>query len=344
MGYKRLTSFEICAGAGGQALGLEQAGFHHSAVVEIDGWACETLRANRGTSGPRGPWHVMEMDVHDLDVTHLRHKIDLFAGGVPCPPFSIAGKQLGADDDRDLFPQALKLIRQLDPPAVLLENVRGLSQKRFDSYRNQILSELEHMGYRCSWKLLQSSDFLVPQLRPRFILVALKQEFAEYFAWPSTAKHQVTVGEALLGLMSENGWEGAQDWARKASSVAPTLVGGSKKHGGPDVGPTRAKEAWRRLGVKGTSIAEEAPPTGFCIDQDNLPRLTVRMGGVIQGFPEDWKWAGGKTAQWRQVGNAFPPPVAKAIGEQIKKALRKKPLPGNAEPAVFSRAQSLNSF
>lgn len=99
-------------------------------------------------------------------------------------------------------------------------------------------------------------------------------------------------------------------------------MGGSKKHGGPDVGPSRAREAWKKLGVKGSSIAEEPPHEDFPVgDENNLPRLTVPMGGVIQGFPEDWQWAGGKTAQWRQVGNAFPPPVAAAIGRAIHKAL-----------------------
>ena len=335
MSYKKLTSLEICAGAGGQALGLEAAGFHHSAVVEIDEWAAETLRLNRGKKGPKGKWPVWEIDVKQFDGTPWKHKIDLFAGGVPCPPFSIAGKQLGAEDDRDLFPEALRLIREIDPPAVLLENVKGLGQKRFAEYRRSIILELEKMGYKVFWELLQSADYGVPQLRPRFILVALKTEFAEFFAWPSTVSRHTTVGDALLELMSENGWRGAEQWAKNANSVAPTLVGGSKKHGGPDVGPTRAKQAWKILGVKGTSIAEEAPPANFPTDPDaEMPRLTVRMGGVIQGFPKDWLWAGGKTAQWRQVGNAFPPPVAQAIGESIKRALRKRPLPKSKSPAI----------
>lgn len=334
MTYKKLTSLEICAGAGGQALGLEGAGFAHQAVIEVDHWAAQTLRLNRGDSGPHGKWNVLEMDVHDFDGTPWRHKIDLFAGGVPCPPFSIAGKQLGADDDRDLFPEALRLVEEIDPPAVLLENVKGLGQKRFADYRRSIIIKLEELGYQVFWELLQAADYGVPQLRPRFILVALKKEFSEFFAWPNKVPHKITVGEALRHLMAENGWKGADKWAINANTVAPTLVGGSKKHGGADVGPTRAKQAWKELGIKGTSIAEEAPPSDFTLDsEEELPRLTVRMGGVIQGFTEDWDWAGGKTAQWRQVGNAFPPPVAEAIGRQIKNALHKRPLSKSEEPA-----------
>lgn len=320
-----LTSLEICAGAGGQALGLERAGYTHAAVVEIDKWAAETLRINRADGGPHGAWKVIEADVREISGHKWHGEIDLFAGGVPCPPFSIAGRQLGAEDERDLFPDALRLVREIEPKAVMLENVKGLGQKRFDSYRSEIIQELNELGYTVFWDLFQAADFGVPQLRPRFILVAVQHEYEDYFYWPKLVDTYQTVGEALHHLMAENGWPGADKWAEKANAVAPTLVGGSKKHGGPDVGPTRAKAAWRQLGVKGTSIAERAPGPDFPInDQDHLPRLTVQMGGVVQGFPEEWKWAGGKTAQWRQVGNAFPPPVAQAIGESIADALAKK--------------------
>lgn len=137
------------------------------------------------------------------------------------------------------------------------------------------------------------------------------------------------MGEALYHLMGENGWPGVDTWALKADSIGPTLVGGSKKHGGPDLGPSRAREAWSKLGIRGTSIADEAPGPDFPIDV--APRLTVKMGAVLQGFPEDWQFTGGKTAAWRQVGNAFPPPVAQALGVSLKNALDKKPLAGQTE-------------
>ncbi len=118
-GVSELTVVEICAGAGGQSLGLEQAGIYHAATVEIDQDACETLRLNR-----QHAWKVVEADVHHFDGRPYRG-IDLLAGGVPCPPFSVAGRQLGADDERDLFPQALRLVRECEPMAVMLENVPG---------------------------------------------------------------------------------------------------------------------------------------------------------------------------------------------------------------------------
>jgi DNA (cytosine-5)-methyltransferase 1 len=117
--------------------------------------------------------------------------------------------------------------------------------------------------------------------------------------------------------MARNGWRGANAWAKKANKIAPTLVGGSKKHGGPDLGPTRARAAWLTLGVDGRTIAEEAPPTGFT----GIPRLTVEMAARLQGFPEEWQFVGKKTHAYRQVGNAFPPPVAEAVGLQIAQAI-----------------------
>ncbi|HLI37488.1 MAG TPA: DNA (cytosine-5-)-methyltransferase [Streptosporangiaceae bacterium] len=321
-----LTSVEICAGGGGQALGLEQAGFSHEAVAELDADACETLRLNRGAV-----WKVIEGDVHGLDGRGFRG-VDLLAGGVPCPPFSIAGKQLGADDDRDLFPQALRLVREIRPRAVLLENVRGLASSRFDGYRAQVLAHLHALGYQTWWDLVHASEHGVPQLRPRFVLVALKQPWAARFRWPQPAPGpSPTVGEVLGDLMGSRGWPGADAWRARARAIAPTIVGGSRKHGGPDLGPTRARAAWKALGVDGLGIADEAPGPDF--PASRMPKLTVRMVARLQGFPDTWEFYGRKTAAYRQVGNAFPPPVARALGEAIRDALSKTaPPPRPAEP------------
>ena len=306
-----LTSVEICTGAGGQALGLEQAGFEHRAVVENDPHACNTLRANRRE------WNVIEEDLLTWDPTGYEG-IDLLAGGVPCPPFSKAGRQLGADDERDLFPRAIHLVEALKPKAVMLENVRGLLDVAFQTYRTSVEQQLKDLGYRPGWRLLNASDFGVPQLRPRVIFVAIRDGLGE-FHWPVPHPDVTapTVGQELKRFMAANGWEGADAWAEQATSIAPTLVGGSKKHGGPDLGPTRARRAWAALGVNGSTLAEHAPEPGF----DGMPRLTVQMAARIQGFPDDWEITGRKTNAYRQVGNAFPPPVAKAVGEQIKATL-----------------------
>ena len=311
----QLKSIEICAGAGGQALGLEQAGFSHVALVEIEPAACETLKLNRPE------WNVIEADIHNFTAVDYLGKIDLLAGGVPCPPFSVAGKQLGTSDDRDLFPEALRLTTECKPRAVMLENVKGIFYPKFNEYRELILNQLHLLGYKTWWRLIQSSDYGVSQLRPRALLVAIKEPWADRFEWPNVISDTIpSVGELLYKEMASNGWPGADDWANSATSIAPTLVGGSKKHGGADLGPTRARKAWANLGIDGKGIADEAPGPSF----EGMPRLTVKMAALIQGFPSNWVFSGKKTAAYRQIGNAFPPPVAKAIGKAIKEALNDK--------------------
>lgn len=306
-----LSALELCAGAGGQALGLEGAGFRHAALVEIDRFACATLRLNRPA------WHVIAEDLRTFDARPYAGT-DLVAAGLPCPPFSVAGKQLGENDERNLFPAALRIIREVRPKAVLIENVRGFLDAVFEDYRAQLKDQLKTLGYHSEWQLLNASNFGVPQLRPRVAIVALRSEFWSSFAWPKPNwTKPPTVGEILFPLMAANGWKHARFWREQANDVAPTIVGGSKKHGGPDLGPTRARAAWANLGVNGGSLAESAPDADF----EGMPRLTVPMVARLQGFPPDWKFAGSKTHAYRQVGNAFPPPVARAVAERISMAI-----------------------
>ncbi|MFH9004564.1 DNA cytosine methyltransferase [Streptomyces afghaniensis] len=379
------TSIEICAGAGGQALGLHQAGFGHLALVEIDQYAAKTLQTNV-ESHPKWAWERENCDVlPPTDVNefkrekHLqksvelleRRELDLLAGGVPCPPFSHAGKQLGKADERDLFPAMLRLIDKLNPRAVMIENVRGIMDPKFEDYRDWIKARLQSGWYRgddgqmawddglgykvCEWDILEASDFGVPQLRPRAILVAFRSDVLKdvKYEWPAaTHDDHVSVAKALEKSMYaryEPYFEGAraeqaraayERWldtahkrhkellAKGGSGIAPTLVGGSKKHGGADLGPSRAKAAWKLLGVDALGVAND-PETcrqKGTEDRDlfgpNGPMLTVQQAAIIQGFPPEWQFAGGKTAQYRQVGNAFPPPVAKAVGESIADVLR----------------------
>ena len=308
---KPLTCVEICAGAGGQALGLAMAGFVHVALVEYEEEYCNTLKQNRPE------WNIICKDVRNFDGKPYRG-VDLLAGGVPCPPFSIAGKKLGKEDERDLFPEALRLIKEIEPRAVMLENVRGFLDKGFAEYRQFILESIEKLGYNTQIRLLNASDFGVPQLRPRVVIVGIKKEENGSFSYPQgDADMTLTVGNALYDLMAENKWKYAKKWAENANRIAPTLVGGSKKHGGPDLGPVRAKKAWEELGVDGKGVANTAPESDF----EGMPRLTSRMLARIQGFPDTWTFGKKKTAACRMIGNAFPPPVAKAVGEKIKECL-----------------------
>ncbi len=250
------------------------------------------------------------------------------------PPFSIAGKQLGAEDERDLFPEILRLIEQARPRSVLLENVRGLATTKFDSYRNNLIHGLRRLDYDVDWKVLNASAYGVPQLRPRFVLVAMPYTLLERFLWPEQKAEPPTVGDAIVDLMAERGWLGADAWREKANAIAPTIVGGSMKHGGPDLGPTRAKKQWEALGVDGHGLAAFPPDADDPVDKH--PRLTVRMAARIQGFPDSWAFAGKKTSAYRQVGNAFPPPVAQAVGEAIQRVLTEQGREGERYQSLVS--------
>lgn len=381
-----LTSIEICAGAGGQAVGLHNAGFDHKALVEWDPHAVETLKAN--VAGWPGWDEKRASSLEPMDVKYFLQsdvyaslglktgELDLLAGGVPCPPFSLAGKRLGRDDERDLFPAALEIVEALQPKAVMIENVRGILEppEVFIDYRAEILATLKKIGYsvpeveeswspsyqdvvmRSVWRRLDARDFGVPQLRPRAILVAFREDIlpgdGSDFSWPVRLDgEEITVVQALKESMEERcrdfwnknqrgepaapgertGKDVYEDWLRDAEraafagrGVAPTLVGGSRKHGGADLGPTRAKRAWEAMGVNAMGVANDRES---CDPERDLfrktgPMLTVEQAAIIQGFPRGWKFQGKKTARYRQVGNAFPPPVAEAVGRAIAAVLR----------------------
>ena len=233
---------ELCAGGGGQALGLEQSGFEHLALFDIDHNCCTTLRQNRDR------WNVVQSDINHVDGTQYRG-VDLLAGGLPCPPFSVAGKQLGYADERDLFPAAIRLVDEVRPRALMLENVRGILEPRFLHYRQSILRRLKKLGYCGAWQLLNASEFGVSQHRRRAVLVAVQKLFSDKFEWPSLRRETPpTVGAKLYEQMASVGWRRAREWSELADKLAPTIVGGSSKHGGPDLGPVRAKRAWATWG------------------------------------------------------------------------------------------------
>ncbi|MEE1752327.1 DNA cytosine methyltransferase [Streptomyces sp. SP18CS02] len=321
-----LTTLEICAGGGGQAIGLEQAGFEHVGLVEQNPHACATLRLNRPG------WKVIEGDVRDfLPGPHIgQRQIDLLSGGIPCTPYSIAGKQLGSTDERDLLPEALRLARTLHPRAIMLENVSELvKSSKFKYTREKLSADLQDLGYSVRMDLVDAQNFGVPQRRVRAVVVAMRPDAFQHFNLPlGNWELPPTVGEVLEDSMGSKGWTGAKEWARLANDIAPTLVGGSMKHGGGDLGPDRAKNSWAKLAVNGNSLSDDVPDPDFVLQhgvgrggRTGYPRLTAHQAALIQGFPPDWQFAGGKTARYKQIGNAFPPPVARTVGTSIAAAL-----------------------
>jgi DNA (cytosine-5)-methyltransferase 1 len=320
-----LISLEICAGAGGLSLGLERAGFDPVMLIDIQEVACQTLRLNRPG------WEVREMDVRHFDPSNHRqvHDVDLLVGGLPrVKSTATAGRARGNDEELEILWTAIKLVHDLRPRALLLENIPDLVCKEaYASTRERIGAELERLGYGHRWFVLNAADYGVPQNRRQGILVAFRDGLLEAFQPPPPLilGFPPTVGEALGPSMAMGGWPHAEQWAAQAGEIAPTLVGGSGDRGGADLGPRGSKKAWARMGVNGGSLADQVPGPDFVWDPgrgpDGMVRLTVEQAALLQGFPPDWRFAGGKTKRYRQIGNASPPPVGEAVGEAVRTAL-----------------------
>ncbi|WP_430382625.1 DUF6339 family protein [Streptomyces sp. P10-4] len=314
----RFSSLEICAGAGAQALGLERAGFDPVMLIETKADACFTIGLNRPE------WDIVCMDVLQFR-PGLRPDVmgvDLVSGGLPRVKSLATVGRAEDTEERRVLRAAISLACEIRPKAVLFENVPGLVEDvEFDADRVWIETELLEAGLRSSWKVLNASDFNVPQNRRSGFLLALRDPYFARFTWPEPIGSPApTVGQVLGPSMSARGWPGAGHWIRRANRIAPALVGGSDRRGGADLGPTGSKKAWAALGVDGNSLGDEPPGPDFPVDDQ--PKLTVDQTAMIQSFPADWKLHGGKTSRYRQVGHAMPPPLATAVGLAIAAALR----------------------
>jgi DNA (cytosine-5)-methyltransferase 1 len=339
---RELTVLELCAGGGGQAIGLHAAGFKHVGLVEWNAAACATISINRPD------WPVINADLRDVDYEPFRG-VDLLAGGVPCTPFSAQGLRQGRDDKRDMFMEALKVVKEVRPKAIMLENVLGLFHARHLSYRVEILARLARMGYDAEWREIQGAAFGMAQRRRRTLLVGMQRNSMHRFRWPEPlAVAPKTVAETLKDLMAANGWKHADDWAQKAGSHCHTIVGGSDEKTGGDLARENGRRHWLELAVNPNGVAFEAPGAdagpagepGNPADVDTFPKLTLRMIARLQEFPDEWRFSpprrwkiehgfdssgdiarGSPMATFRQIANAFPPSLARAMGIRIRRAL-----------------------
>ncbi|WP_030735318.1 DNA cytosine methyltransferase [Streptomyces sp. NRRL F-2890] len=319
----RFTSLELCAGSGAQALGLERAGFDPVMLIDNNEFACRTIALNRPGWDVRCR-DLMSFDPLDEEEPDLRKvlDIDLISGGMPRIRAAAAVRRRGGDDrERALLRAAISVLMAVRPKALLLENLDGLVlSNECAEDRSWMEAELEHLGYRPFWRVLDAADFGVPQHRRSGFLVALAGSYEHRFVWPEPCTGPTpTVGQALGPSMAANGWPGAAQWAARADRPAPALVGGSDNRGGGDLGPTGTKRAWAAIGVEGASLSDTGPSADFPLD--GRPRLSVRQTAILQAIPETWQIHGRKTRAYRQIGNALPPPVAEAVGRSIATAL-----------------------
>ncbi|KQX82825.1 MULTISPECIES: DNA cytosine methyltransferase [Streptomyces] len=325
-----LTFVDVCSGAGGLALGLEQAGFEPRLLLDDDEAAVRTLRINR----PQ--WNVLHTDLLDFDPAEHRvsHDVDLLSAGLPRVKSSATVRRADSGVEERLLEATVYLVHAIRPRAVLIENVPGLAHAdEYQQFRDFARAELTHLGYEFSWFVMNAVDFGVPQSRKQGVLVAVERQRAKPFRPPTaTVQRPTTVGSALGPSMASRGWQDAARWAAQADRPAPTLVGGSKNRGGADLGPTGAKRTWATMGVNGHTVSDEIPGPDFVwnpeLGRDNMVKITAAQAALLQGFPESWEITGLKTARYRQIGHATPPPVGNALGQAIAEAL-------DADPTIF---------
>lgn len=308
----RLRSLEICAGAGGQALGLHAAGFNALGIYERDSNAARTLDSNY----PLGITH--QADIREVDFSRYRGKVDLVAGGVPCQAHSSIGKQKGRHDERDLFLEAVRVVEETRPRAFFFENVKGFMFEANAGYRAELHDRFASLGYDSKVFSLRGSDFGLAQGRPRVAFVGFRNGLMSRFRMPPAIVEQpATVGEVLYDLVAANGWEGARRWADEtANQLGPTVVG-AYDSGGYAFTSKFQLPAWNELGIDPTRLAKEAPGPGH----SGKVQFTLRMGARLQGFPDTWKFHGAAGHQKRQIANALPPAMARGVGLAIFCAL-----------------------
>jgi DNA (cytosine-5)-methyltransferase 1 len=317
---------ELCAGAGGLALGLERAGFEHVALVEFNKHAAATLRKNRPD------WTVVEEDVRKVDFTEYRNRVDLLAGGLPCTPFSTVGEKKGKRDKNDLLMEGVRAVRELEPKAFLFENVEGLLHARHADYVAELLRKLSKAGYQTQIHRINARDYGVAQDRSRIMIVGFRKNLAGAFRMPPKFPEMAkNMGDVLKDLMSENGWSGVDDWVRMMRE-RPEFDRSGKQIGIGALsdtirgyqGSAHAGEARRALknGVSYAPPAKAAPTNEDASRKGVVPGLTNRMRARLQGFPDEWQFVGGLGPVADQIGNAVPPRMAQAVGLALYSALK----------------------
>jgi DNA (cytosine-5)-methyltransferase 1 len=300
------------------SLGLEQAGFDPVLLLDNDVSSANTLHVNR----PH--WSTETGDLVDFVASERPETldVDLLAAGLPRLRGAATASRHDDEHERKLFEATAMLSMEVRPRAILIENGRELVEKpEHQGLRDFLHAELEHLGYKLLWQVLDAKDFGVPQLRRHGFMLAMRPTNLARFTWPTpTTPVPSTVGQILADTMLHRGWSkiDAHTWSGRANRPAPTIVGGSPNRGGADLGPRGSRNAWAAMGVNGNSIADEDSNAEL---ENGLFKLTTSQVALIQGFPPTWHIPGKKTAGYRQVGHALPPPLAAAVGDAIAMAL-----------------------
>lgn len=324
----KYTGIELFAGAGGLALGLEEAGIEGKLFVEFDQRACETLRENRPD------WNVIEDDIANVDFSQYKNKIDVVSGGAPCQAFSYAGKRLGFGDTRGtLFAEFARCVKEVQPKMFLFENVKGLLSHDKGRTFKTIKHEFESLGYKIDYKVLNAAYFGVGQKRQRLIVIGIRSDLKDKidFEYPKEDGEMTILRDVLKDVpdspyqpYSENKRKVMElvpaggCWVDLPEEVAKDYMGKSYYSGGGRRGMAR-RISWDEPSLTLTTSPSQKQ-TERCHPEETRP-FTVREYARIQSFPDEWEFCGGLSDQYKQIGNAVPVELARRIGLEIIKAL-----------------------
>jgi len=338
---EEVYSIELFAGAGGTALGMENAGLRHIMLNEVDHDACETLRQNRPA------WNVVEGDVHGIDFTGYLGKVDVLQGGVPCQAFSYAGKSKGFGDTRGtLFFEFARAVSECRPKAIMMENVRGLLTHDGGKTIRTMLRTLMQDGYKVAVKVMHAQFLDVAQKRERLVILGLQEGIEGPILFPRQDGCLLTLWDAIAGCPAS---EGASYPERKRQIMELVPPGGYWRDLPEDLQREYLKGSYhlsggktgmaRRLAWNEPSLTLTCAPaqkqTERCHPEETRP-LTVREYARVQSFPDDWSFAGSMASQYRQIGNAVPVNMGYHMGMAILAML------GHGDPDGFVEVPALS--
>jgi len=329
---------ELFAGAGGLALGLEQAGFETKALLEIDKWACETLKKNRPN------WNIIQEDITKISQIGIKQyleeneEIDLLSGGYPCQSFSYAGNRLGIDDTRGtLFYDYALILDELKPKMFFAENVKGLVTHDKGRTFQTMIKVFEDAGYDVVYKVLNALDYGVAQKRQRVIIIGIRKDIKEIinedFEFPKPYKKKLTLKDILKDVPPSS----CSTYNEKKKEVLKYVSPGGCWRDLPD---KIAKEYMKstyymeggRTGIARRLSWDEPGLTVLCSPSqkqterchpDELRPFSIKENARIQSFPDEWNFYGSLSQQYKQIGNAVPVNLAKEVGLSIIKYLNK---------------------
>ncbi len=326
---QEISCIELFGGAGGLALGLEQAGFKTLEVVELEHNACETLRLNRPN------WNIIEDDIHKVNFSTFYNKVDVISGGAPCQSFSYAGKKRGFGDTRGtLFAEFARCLKETNAKMFIFENVKGLLShdegRTFDTIRHTF----ESLGYCVQYRILNACQYGVAQKRERLITIGIRKDLINKisFSYPKEDKNITVLRDVLQNVPKSEGQKYSESkkkvmdlvppggcWIDLPEDVAKKYMGKSYYSGGGRRGYAR-RIAWDEPCLTLTTSPSQKQ-TERCHPSETRP-FTIREYARIQSFPDDWSFHGSISSQYNQIGNAVPVELARRIGLQVIKALK----------------------